>query len=67
MARIGSRGTPLQVALAVCGVELADRVGAAREAQRERGHVELVRVAVDATAELEQPLDVDAGVPRRSG
>ena len=42
------------------GVELADGVRAARQAQRERGHVELAGVAVDAEAELE-----DAARPGR--
>ena len=36
-------------------MELADGVRAVRQPQRERGHVELAAVAVDAEAELEHP------------
>jgi hypothetical protein len=41
-------------------MELADGIGAHREPKREAGHVELRGVAVDAPAELEDALDVDA-------
>ena len=60
MARISWSMTPAHVALAVIGMELADGVGATRQAQGEGGHVELRRVAVDAEAELEHLLDRDA-------
>ena len=44
------------------GVEVADRVGAVGQAQREGRHVELGLVAVDAEPELEDALDRDAAV-----
>ena len=50
------------------GVELADRIRAAGQAQRERGHVEFVGVAVDAETEFEDALDRDApGIEQRTG
>ena len=38
-------------------VETADRIRAVRQPKRERRHVELVPIAIDPEAELEQPLD----------
>ena len=68
MPRIGWSGTPCQVALAVCGVEMADRVRAVGQPERERGHVELAAIAVHAEAQIEDALDGNAAlVEQRPG
>ena len=59
---MGLSMTPVHVALAVCGVQLRDGVGAVRLAQREGRHVELLGVVVRAAAELDDALQIEAGV-----
>ena len=60
MPRISCGMTPCQVAFAVSRVELAHGVGAAGQAERERGHVERRSVALDAQARAPAPVDRDA-------
>ena len=62
-------GQDLLVAQALPGVvggdavQLADGVGGVGEAQRESGHVQLALVAVDASGQLQDPLDRNAARP----
>ena len=67
MPRIVVVDDPLPGRVGGHGMELADRIRAAGQAQREGGHVELVGVAVDAQTELEHALDGDAaGIEQRA-